>query len=569
MIDSAAIARDIEWLAADDRDGRAVGSEGLRQASHYLAEGFEAAGFAKGGDGNSFLRELEMSVSTKIESAEFSIREEALVRTRDFDVFLTSDSGSAMGEVVFVGYGITDPEHDYDDYGDVDVEGRIALVLSDRPAGDRLTVASPLARRSYKFANARRHGAVAVLYAPSLEDAEDLAGNAGRETANPTTKPGGVIALGISREAAARIVASVGGPSLTERQRSIDSSGHPASEVLGTRVSITVNIERKLGRVANVVAVREGTDPQLHDEVVLIGAHYDHLGRGQFGSLAPDRLGEIHNGADDNASGAAGLLALARAFAAEPPGRRTLILAAFAAEEVGLVGSAEYMRNPTLPITDTVAMINLDMIGRLRDRKLIVFGIETSPRFPKLVAKAAAGLPIAVELSTGGYSASDQTSFYAQDVPVLFFFTGSHSEYHTPDDDVVLLNSAGEADVLRVVYRVVRELLDAERRPQVIASESPSRPGGGGYGPYLGTIPDFGGSGKRGVLLQGVRVNSPAETAGVRAGDRIVEFDGAPIANLEEYAGLLYVARPGQRVEIVVVRNGDRVILEAILGQRR
>jgi S1-C subfamily serine protease len=152
---------------------------------------------------------------------------------------------------------------------------------------------------------------------------------------------------------------------------------------------------------------------------------------------------------------------------------------------------------------------------------------------------------------------------------VLFFFTGSHSEYHTPDDDVALLDADGEADVLRVVYRVVRELLDAEQRPTVVSAEPPARGGDGGYGPYLGTIPDFGGSGERGVLLQGIRVNSPAEKAGLRAGDRIVEFDGASIANLEEYAGLLFSARPGQRVEVVVVRDGERVILEAMLGQRR
>jgi hypothetical protein len=573
LIDSAPIARDIAWLAADDRDGRGIGSDGLRQAAHYLAAGFEAAGFAKGGDRDSFLREFEMPVSTKIENAELSVRGEALVRTRDFDAFPTSDSGSATGEVVFAGYGITDPEHDYDDYKGIDVEGRIALILSDRPAGEDAQAAnhggSSLVRRSYKFANAQRHGAVAVLLVPSLEDADGLAGNAGSEHVNPTTQPGGVIALGMGRETAARIVASAGGASLNERQRNIDRSGHPASEVLATNVSIDVNIERKIGRVANVIAVLEGTDPELRGEAVLVGAHYDHLGRGEFGSLAPDRRGEVHNGADDNASGAAGLLALARAFAGEPPGRRTLILAAFTAEEAGLVGSAEYVRNPTVPIADTVAMINLDMIGRMRDEKLIAFGIETSPRFPRLVAKAAAGLPIHVELSKGGYAASDQTSFYSQDIPVLFFFTGGHTEYHTPGDDVELLDPVGEAVVLRVVYRVVRELLDARERPQVIASEPPARQSGGGYGPYLGTIPDFGGMGERGVLLQGVRVDSPAEKAGLRAGDRIVEFDGASIANLEEYAGLLFSARPGQRVEVVVVRDGGRITLEAVLGQRR
>ncbi len=572
-IDPAPIARDIAWLTHDEREGRGVGTDGLRQAAEYLAAGFESAGFAPGGEGDSYLERFEMPVSTRIARAELAVDGESLVRGDDFDAFLSSEDGDWTGEVVFVGYGISAPEQNYDDYSGVNLEGRIALVLSDRPDsndGPFATHGSPsFLRRSYKLANAQRHGAVGVLLAPSVEGAEGLAGNAGRESANPTTKPGGVSAIGISRTAAARIVASGGGASLADRQQRIDTSGRPESSPLGVEVSIGVDIERNIGTVANVVAVLPGTDPLLRSEAVLVGAHYDHLGFGDFGTLAPDRRGELHRGADDNASGTAGLLALARAFAADPPGRRTLLLVAFTGEEAGLVGSAEYVRDPSFPIADTVAMINLDMIGRLRDQKLIVFGVETSPGFPSLVARAAAGLPIDTELAAGGYSASDQTSFYAHEVPVLFFFTGAHSQYHTPDDDIALLNTAGEADSLRVVYRVVRALLDAPQRPEVISAARPSREGGGGYGPYFGTIPDFAGSELRGVLLQGVRSASPAEKAGLRGGDRIVGFDGASIANLEEYAGLLYATHPGQRVEIIAIRDGNRLTFEAILGQRR
>ena len=184
-----------------------------------------------------------------------------------------------------------------------------------------------------------------------------------------------------------------------------------------------------------MVAILPGRDPELKGQAVVVGAHYDHLGRGEFGSLAPDRRGEIHNGADDNASGAAGLLELARAFAAQPRPRRSLVLVAFSGEEAGLAGSREYAAAPPIPIASTVAMVNLDMIGRLREGWLYIFGTETSPDFPKLVRRAADAARIGVNLSQGAFSPSDQTSFLAQGVPVLFFFTGTHSAYHTPDDD--------------------------------------------------------------------------------------------------------------------------------------
>ncbi len=573
--DAAAIEADISWLADDARAGRGVGSLGLAQSAAYIGSGFRSAGFEPGGDDGSFLARFEMPNSVEVIDARLALAGKPLVRGTDFDAFLTSASGSVASELVFAGYGITAPEHGYDDYAGIDVEGAIVLLIADRPnieLGNGSGSPSFL-RRSYKFANAKKHGAAAVLLVPSLPDAEDLPGNAGNESNNPTTQAGGVIAIGVSRAVADRIFPTTG-PALSELQERIEATGQPMSmriedSTQPVMAEVTVEVERKVGTVANVLAIREGADPKLRHEAVVVGAHYDGLGHGDFGSLAPDRRGEVHNGADDNASGAAGLLALARAFGRQPAGRRTLVLAAFAGEEVGLVGSAQYVRNPLISLKDTVAMVNMDMIGRLRDGKLVVFGVETSSAFAGLVGRAARGIPLHAELSAGGYSASDQTSFYARDIPVLFFFTGSHSEYHTPDDDSDQINSSGEADVLRVVYRVVRELLDADERPEVISAVPPEKGGGGGYGPYLGTIPDFGGMAERGVLLQGVRGNSPAEKAGLLGGDRIVGFDGAAIANLEEYAALLFAARPGQRVEVIAVRNGERMTFEVTLGQRR
>ena len=577
QIDPARVARDVAWLADDAREGRGVGTPGVAAAAAYLSEGFRAAGLEPGGDNGSWLQPFEMPVAIRVAKASLSLDGHPLERGKDFEAFLSSGDGQANGELVFAGYGISAPELGYDDYDGIDVRGRSVLVLDDRPTGDKSPLKGPqateLLRRAYKIANARARGAAALLIAPAGPPAQGdvLPGNAGRDWANPTQQASALPVIALDWQAARRLVAAAGGPGLAARKAAIDRSGRPASANLaGVALALEVSIERRRGVEMNVVAILEGSDPLLKKEAVVIGAHYDHLGRGEFGSLAPDRRGEVHNGADDNASGAAGLLELARAFAQQPRPRRSLVLVAFSGEEAGLVGSREYVADPRVPLAKTVAMVNLDMIGRLQSGMLFVFGTETSPDFPKLVRRAADAARMGVNLTQGTFSPSDQTSFVARGVPVLFFFTGNHGDYHTPDDDASHIDSAGEAGVLEVVYRAVRELLDADGRPALIAVEQRDLSvGEPGYGPYLGTIPDFGGKPGTGVLLQGVRKGSPAEIAGLRAGDRIVEFDGVAVANLEEYAALLFGARAGQRVVIVAVRDGERVAVEATLGQRR
>ncbi|HME72685.1 MAG TPA: M20/M25/M40 family metallo-hydrolase [Myxococcota bacterium] len=580
-VDATKVAGDVEWLADNAREGRGLGTAGLDSAAGYLADGFRDAGLEPGGRGGAYLSPFEMPVAIRIARAELTLGETAFVRGRDFEAYLSSADGEAAGEVVFAGYGISADRLGYDDYAGLDAAGKIALVLDYRPADATSPLAgaagAPYLSRAYKALNARRHGAAAVLIAPSVAPTLDVVERLPRtDGANPTLQPGETIALAVSRAAAEQVVAAAQGPTLAVRQAAIDASGRPGSAPLaGVRARVRVQIERRMGTVANVVGILRGGDPALSREAVVVGAHYDHLGRGEFGSLAPDRLGEVHPGADDNASGAAGLLALARAFTgATPPPPRTLVLVAFTGEEAGLVGSSEYVRNPAWPLADTIAMVNLDMIGRLREQRLTVFGADTSPAFESLVKHAAAGLELTPSFENGAFGPSDQTSFYGKGVPVLFFFTGTHPQYHTPDDQAALVNAVGEAQVLQLVYRTVAALLAVPERPVALVHAQPSHAmgpaqAGPGYGPYLGTIPEFGGPPVRGVRIQGVRTGSPAEAAGLRAGDVIVEFDGAAVANLEEFSALLFTARPGQRVEIEAVRDGARIRTAATLGQRR
>jgi hypothetical protein len=444
--DPERILSDVAWLADDAREGRGLATRGLAEAARYVADSFQQAGLEPGGNGGSYLQSFETPVSIAIESAELAVGDQALVRGSDFEAFLTSAGGSVEGELVFAGHGISDEESGWDDYAELDADGRIVLVLDDRPRRPEGPLGGALGvrflRRAYKFANARRHGAAAVLVAPAAE-APGLPGSAGSENANPMRQASGIVTLAVSRAVAERLAASAGGASLAELQESIDARQSPASAALGVPVRASVEIQREKGRIANVVGIRRGSDPALSKQTIVVGAHLDHLGRGEYGSLAPDRRGEIHNGADDNASGVAGLLELARLLGRGPAPRRNVVIVAFTGEEAGLSGSSHHAANPAIPDSETVAMLNLDMIGRLRDGELTVFGAETSPGFEALVKAEASELALQPAFAEGAFGPSDQTSFHSQGVPVLFFFTGTHEQYPTPDDDTELVNATG------------------------------------------------------------------------------------------------------------------------------
>jgi aminopeptidase YwaD len=320
----------------------------------------------------------------------------------------------------------------------------------------------------------------------------------------------------------------------------------------------------------NVLAVLPGRDPALRAQVVVVGAHFDHLGRAPGSSLDPDAGSAIRNGADDNASGTAAVLELARLLRASPP-RRSVVFALFSAEELGIIGSQYLVANSPIPVDSMVAMVNLDMVGRLRDRKLIVYGVETARELRALVDSANGGA-LDVRGVGDGFGPSDHSSFYGRRIPVLHLFTDLHDDYHRATDDVEKVNAQGMAQVVAFTERVIRRVADRPSRLTYVASTAPARTAAAsartGPQPSLGTVPDMSASDVPGLRLSAVRSGSPGDLAGLRAGDVIVEFGGTKITDLQSYSDALYARKPGDDVRIVVLRAGRRVTVTARLGQR-
>jgi hypothetical protein len=323
----------------------------------------------------------------------------------------------------------------------------------------------------------------------------------------------------------------------------------------------------------NVVALLPGADPQLRGQFVVVGAHFDHLGRSTEGALDPDRKNVIRRGADDNASGTAAVLELARLFAAAPP-KRSLLFVTFSGEELGLLGSDYIATHSPLPMDSAVAMVNFDMVGRLRDDKLIVYGVATAEELPAILDKANAassvGTPLRLTALGDGFGPSDHSSFYARGIPVLHFFTDLHEDYHSAGDVPSKINAAGEARVVDLAERVIRAIADRPSRLTFVRSAAPAPVAGSRQGSdvYLGSIPDMSNSAGQGLRLTGVRAGSPAEQAGLTAGDVIVEFAGRAVKDLYDFSDALYSHRPGDAVSVTVLRNGDRKQFTVHLGKR-
>lgn len=354
-------------------------------------------------------------------------------------------------------------------------------------------------------------------------------------------------------------------------EQEIDSDLVPRSaELVGWRAAGETNVIERKQKIKNVVTVLEGEGP-LADETVVIGAHYDHLGRGEAGSLAPWTT-DIHNGADDNASGTAALLEIAHRLATAPTKpRRRIVFIAFTGEERGLLGSAHYVRQPRFPLEKTVAMFNLDMVGRLNDDKLIVYGTGTATEFDPLVERLCQEHGFKLTKHAGGFGPSDHSSFYAKKIPVLHLFTGTHSDYHRPSDDSPKLNIAGMRRIADWLVESVRAIDASQARPTYVEIRRVEQIAQGPEGerPSFGSMPAYPNPAPDGVLLEAVLEGSAAEKAGIKGGDVLVKFGDSKITVLEDFEAALRQHKPGDKVKVTVRRGKEIVEAEVTLGRRR
>jgi hypothetical protein len=571
----------IKYLASPQLKGRLTGSPELEKAAAYIAHKFHAAGL-KPVDG-SYLQEFTVTAHTALgEGNKLTLviaqQVKELWEARDFAPLNLSTNGQTMGPIVFAGYGITAPEYHYNDYEKVDARGKVVMVLRHEPqeadeksifAGKNYTLHSELAA---KVANAKQHGAAAVLLVNDLPNHPGDDDQLDKFAPAVSTEDYGLPVAQISVKYANELLATAK-KDLPGLIKAIDADLQPQSFDLPSddAARLTVNITVEQRPVHNVA----GFLPGETKEYVIIGAHYDHLGLGPEHSLAPSLAGTVHPGADDNASGTAGVIELAHAIAHSGEHKRGFLFLCFAGEEEGLLGSAYFANHPLEPLGNAVAMINLDMIGRLRGDKVYVGGIQTGSTFKPMVEKAASDSGLQDDLTgTGVDGSSDHTSFSAKGVPTLFFFSGLHSDYHKPSDTWDKINTEGAVKLLAEVDEIAIALADANERPAFVrvqpAEHNGNLPGGStssGYGPYFGSVPDFGESVK-GVAFSDVRDGSPAAKAGLKPGDVLIEFDGNKIENLYDFTYALRAHKPGDTVTVKVLRKGEPVEAQVLLTKR-
>ena len=543
----------VRYLSDDALEGREVGTRGARCAADYIAHQFKTIGLEGAGRDGGYFQGFPVRAGSLLGE------QNALRTTRtgypvgsEWIPLGYSASASITAGLIYARDGINRPGDPDNEYPGLDIEGRIVVVEE----GDLRSPSSRALQADTHFkasvAAGRGAGALLVL----LHEDRELP-----ELSTETRSALRIPVAALAGEAAARV-------------RSAARTGDTAT--------LAISVRPRAVEARNVVALLPGADPSLSDQVVIVGAHYDHLGLGGEGSLDPDARGVVHNGADDNASGTSGLIEVAHRLVEE--GRRparSVLFIAFTGEEKGLWGSANYVREPLVPLDRTVAMLNMDMIGRLEGRPVMVMGVGTAEEWLDLLKEANGELtrPLTIATSPDGFGPSDHASFYGEGIPVLHFFSNTHQDYHRPSDDWEKIDEDGLSQIVDLVSELTLDVAGeagATRRvalTPIQAAEVPahgqaSSSTSGGYGPYLGTIPDmvpldFG------LRLSGVRKGSPADIAGLMRGDIVVGFGGNEVGDIYAYTYALQEHEPGDEVEIVVLRDGERVRVTAVLGDRR
>lgn len=602
------IKKDLFYLAGEECEGRGIETDGIKKAGEYIAATFQQAGLKPAGKDGSYFQPFTVYGQPRLGTPNTLVltgpddRKLDLKYGTDFTPTGASPAVKAEAGLVFAGYGITAAKLGYDDYAGADVKGKFVVVLRRTPRADGKEnpfEKDPTAAHAAlvtKIDNAAKHGAAGVIFVNDAtygKDDDRLMPVRGGES--PAEFP----VLHLKRDALDKLLATRD-LKLTEIESAIDKDLKPRTvELTGWTAAAEVTVERPAIPCRNVVAVAEGAGP-LADETVVVGAHYDHLGKGEPGSaLGSGGKGKVHYGADDNASGTTGLLELARRFGARKDrvGRR-VVFVAFSGEERGLYGSKHYCDEPPFPLAKTVFMLNMDMIGRVaevdddaglvrlgalagaaagsgtpgavvkRDR-VVVYGTGTAPGLDDLLTEANRKFDFKLLRVPGGSGPSDHESFYVKRVPVLFFFTGTHRDYHRPTDTPEKINLPGLKKVANLAEVLTSHFAAATERPKYQATkggwtdptdDTPrvSRP----QGPRLGVMPGNYESATGGVLLDDVVPGGAAEKAGLKAKDVIVEIAGKPVKNINDYMTAMAGQKPGVPIDVVVLRQDKKLTIK-------
>lgn len=579
-IDGRRMLEDVKHLSSPKYDGRFTGTKELDDAAKYIAKSFEKSGlkrpFVEPGNKLSYLQRFTVSTDSKLGSKNtLSVADKSYTVAKDFLPRVFSASGEAQAPLVFAGYGITAAEYHYDDYANLDVKGKVVVILRYEPQDqDEKSPWQGKTRTRHadlnaKTVNAKMHGAVAVILVNNAvtfpEDREKLdqfGSHAGASDA-------GIPAIQV-RADLAEAWFNESGHDLNGIVKAIDRTLEPQSFSFPAKYNAKLHIE--IDRVLRPTSNVAGFLPGETGEYIVVGAHYDHLGQGKQFSMAPSEVPKLHPGADDNASGVAAVMELARYFSKLPRPKRGILFVAFTGEEIGLLGSAHLAANLPMPYADCAAMINMDMVGRMVDGKFFLAGVATGHNFRPLmedILKAAPTLKpdLSDNLSIGG---SDHTSFHGRQIPSIFFFSGLHADYHKPSDTWDKIDPVSYAKLIQVVAASTETIANVAERPKFQKVEAPLMNSGGGssgYGPYFGSVPDFAAV-PNGVKFADVRNGSPADKAGLKGGDILIEFDGKPVANLQDYTYLLRAKKPGDIVEVKVLRGETKVAAQVTLGRR-
>jgi aminopeptidase YwaD len=560
-ITSSEVLEHIKYLSSDELGGRFPGTEGDRLTENYIIKELEGYGVKPAGD-NGYLQPFEYTSEVKLgTNNKLSLTNGELVDKigENYTPVYLSSNGTASGDIVFVGYGINAPDINYNDYSGIDLKGKIALMLMYSPGYNDAhnNPFSKYERMRVKCAMAKEQGAIGVIVIKGPESGDD---ELARLRIFGAGENAGIPVMNVKRNLVEHIFTNTKKQSLGEIQKKIDSSRIPDSFICkGGIAELTTDLVYVQAKTANVIGMLEGNDPVLKDEYIVVGAHMDHLGDGiKYGSLHDSHEPAIHNGADDNASGTAGVLELAEYYASNKGDlKRSVIFMWFSGEEAGLIGSAYFVKSELFKKYNIVSMINLDMVGRLTDNKLTIGGTGTSSVWTPLLDSLNKSFNFAAVYNKDGFGPSDHASFYGKDVPVLFFFTGLHKQYHRPDDDWQLINADGEAQILEMVAGVVSYAANIPGKIDFVKVQEEKKETNMGFRVTLGVIPDYS-STKEGLEITGVKAGGVAEKGGLQGGDVITKLGQYDIKNIYDYTDALSKFKPGEETEVAFLRGTEQ-----------